>query len=139
MFRNSCCRVKAKCLQIRCAVYLFSLDLLCSAPPLVFSFSFSISLVTHSPSYRPLLLCLSQPSQDSFFDSDGNVIATGLATIQLGDHADITRTRTRRMMMLRTTTHSNNNNSSNNNYSNDRALQDTTSHHLQLYHISPFK
>ena len=122
-----------------CCVSLFSLDLLCSAPPLVFSFSFSISLVTHSPSYRPLLLCLSQPSQDSFFDSDGNVIATGLATIQLGDHADITRTRTRRMMMLRTTTHSNNNNSSNNNYSNDRALQDTTSHHLQLYHISPFK
>ena len=91
----------------------------------MFSFSFSISLVTHSPSYRPLLLCLSQPSQDSFFDSDGDVIATGLATVQLGDHADITRTRTRRMMMLRTTTHSNNNNSRNDN--NDRALQDTTS------------
>jgi hypothetical protein len=60
-----------------------------------------------------------------FFDSDGDVIATGLATIQLGDHVDITRTRTRtrRMMMLKTTTNSNNNNN-NNYYYYDRALQD---------------
>jgi hypothetical protein len=59
----------------------------------------------------------------SFFSSDGDVVANGLATIQLGDHIDIARTRARRMMMLRTTTNSNSN--TNNNYY-DRALQDTT-------------
>jgi hypothetical protein len=53
----------------------------------------------------------------AFFDGDGSLVASGLATMQLGTHT------TRRRMVLRTNGNTNNN---------DRALQETVSREFEL-------